>query len=68
MKAKAYGAHAGDKPLEPITAKLARSMEATKLAAKPKLSKQARDAFASADLPAVPSGTYAVPDRHSSNF
>ena len=47
---------------------LARSIEATKLAATPKLSKQARDAFASADRPAAPSGTYAVPDRHSSNF
>jgi hypothetical protein len=55
-------------PLGPITAKLARSVEATKLAAKPNLSKQARDAFASADLPAVPSHPYAVPDRHSSNF
>jgi hypothetical protein len=55
-------------PLGPITAKLARSMEATKLAAKPKLSKQAADAFASADLPAAPSRSYAVPDRHSSNF
>jgi hypothetical protein len=43
-------------------------MEATKLAAKPKLSKQAKDAFASADLPVVASPTYAVPDRHSSNF
>ena len=42
-------------PLGAITAKLARSMEATKLAAKPKLSNQARDAFASAELPAVPS-------------
>ena len=55
-------------PLGPVTAKLARSIEATKLAATPKLSKQARDAFASADRPAAPSGTYAVPDRHSSNF
>jgi hypothetical protein len=55
-------------PLGPITAKLARSIEATKLAAKPKLPKQARDAFASTELPAVPSGTYAVPDRHTSNF
>jgi hypothetical protein len=55
-------------PLGPITAKLARSVEAPKLAAKPKLSKQATDAFASADLPVVPSRTYAVPDRHSSNF
>jgi hypothetical protein len=55
-------------PLGPITAKLAGSIEATKLAAKPKLSKQARDAFANADLPAVPSRTYSVPDRHSSNF
>ena len=55
-------------PLGPITAKLARSMEATKLAAQPKLSNQARDAFASADLPAVSSRSYAAPDRHSSNF
>jgi hypothetical protein len=55
-------------PLGPITAKLARSVESTMLAAKPKLSKQAADAFASADLPAVPARTYAVPDRHSSNF
>jgi len=55
-------------PLGPITAKLARSLEATTLAAKPKLSKQAADAFASADLPTVSSRTNAVPDRHSSNF
>ena len=55
-------------PLGPITAKLARSVEPTKLVAKPKLSKEARDAFASGELSASSSHNYALPDRHSSNF
>lgn len=63
-------------PLAPITAKLARSMDvtkarrmdATKVASKPKLSKQAKDAFASADLSSTSSPTSVVFDRHSSNF
>ena len=55
-------------PLQPITAKLARRLEPTKLASKPKLSKEARDAFASSDFSASPSQNYVLPDRHSSNF
>jgi hypothetical protein len=55
-------------PLGPITATLARRVEPTKLVAKPKLSKEARDAFASGDFSASPSQSYVLPDRHSSNF
>ncbi len=59
-------------PLAPVTAKLARSLEAekqdTKIVAKPRLSKQARDAFASGDLSTYSGGNYVVSDRHTSNF
>jgi hypothetical protein len=67
-------------PLAPITAKLARSLDAAKQDAKvaakpplskqarPPLSKQARDAFASGDHPTNSGGNYVLSDRHTSNF